>query len=45
VQKYRELALASAERIGTKTARARAARSIGQADLVAGRFEARRPGS
>ena len=38
-QKYRELARAAAERIGSPTARARAARAIGQADLVAGRFD------
>ncbi len=38
-QRFRELARSAADRIGTVTARARAARAIGQADLVAGRYD------
>jgi eukaryotic-like serine/threonine-protein kinase len=38
-QRYRELARSAAERVGTPTARSRAARAIGKADLLAGRFD------
>ena len=38
-QRFRELARAASERIGSSTARGRAARAIGQADLVAGRYD------
>jgi len=40
VQKFRALALATAERIGSLSARARIARAVGQTDLAAGRFAA-----
>ncbi len=39
-ERYRELARAAAERVGTPTAKSRVARVIGHADVVAGRFEA-----